>query len=92
MDVGAIDEMMTAEMVDFAKGFQGLLFGPAKERLLKERQTFEGNFVFNMYWGRPAVGLKSLRLDREVGYFSLPKNTWNESISICLAAANVLAA
>ena len=92
VDADAIDEPLVAEMIDFAKGFEGMLFSEAKEKLLKERQMFEGNFIFNMCWGRPAVGIKSLRYDREVGYFSLPKQTWNESISICLAAANVLAA
>ncbi|CAE7194761.1 unnamed protein product [Symbiodinium sp. CCMP2456] len=87
---GAIDGRLVAEMIDFARGFKGMLFAEAKQALMKERQQFEGNFVFNMYWGRAAVGVKSVHYDREVAYFSLPKQTWNESMSICLAAANVL--
>ena len=97
-DTDEVDECLVEEILDYMKTFHGLKFHDAKQKVMDEKQEYDGNFGFNLYWSRPAVGLKVfLPADtaptKEVGYFQFrdPKQDWSVNIACGLACANVLA-
>ena len=56
-DNDEVDECLVEEILDYMKTYNGLKFHDAKQKVMDEKQEYDGNFGFNLYWSRPAVGL-----------------------------------
>ena len=92
-----LHERIIEEMVTHCSQYAGLMFKTVKDMLCQDKMEFDGKFKFDIYFSRPAVGVK-MHLDskgskslKEIGYFGFGKDIdWNISISLALACANCL--
>ena len=97
-DESDVQENVIQEIVDHCKNYMGLMFQNVKELLNEEKMDFDGAFKFDIYFSRPAVGLKMYdpvkggKSLKEVAYFAFGSSAdWNISIALALACANCLA-